>query len=138
MTLKEFLNQGYHAKARIRAKEERIENWRQIAESITAQIRPDSAGSSLPSKKVEDCACNIVDLQNEIKEEIAALVQAEREVGKFIRDAPLDETDRFIMELRYLNYKKWEEIAVELNYAYRWIMRRHKRAIAVLEELWPC
>ena len=70
MTLKEFLNQGYHAKARIRAKEERIENWRQIAESITAQIRPDSAGSSLPSKKVEDCACNIVDLQNEIKEEI--------------------------------------------------------------------
>ncbi len=138
MTLKEFLNQGYHAKARIRAKEERIENWRQIAESITAQIRPDSAGSSLPSKKVEDCACNIVDLQNEIKEEIAALVQAEREVGKFIREAPLDETDRFIMELRYLNYKKWEEIAVELNYAYRWIMRRHKRAIAVLEELWPC
>lgn len=138
MTLKEFLNRGYHAKARIRAKEERIENWRQIAESITAQIRPDSAGSSLPSKKVEDCACNIVDLQNEIKEEIAALVQAEREVGKFIRDAPLDETDRFIMELRYLNYKKWEEIAVELNYAYRWIMRRHKRAIAVLEELWPC
>lgn len=138
MTLKEFLNQGYHAKARIRAKEERIENWRQIAESITAQIRPDSAGSSLPSKKVEDCACNIVDLQNEIKKEIAALVQAEREVGKFIREAPLDETDRFIMELRYLNYKKWEEIAVELNYAYRWIMRRHKRAIAVLEELWPC
>lgn len=138
MTLKEFLNQGYHAKARIRAKEERIENWRQIAESSTAQIRPDSAGSSLPSKKVEDCACNIVDLQNEIKEEIAALVQAEREVGKFIREAPLDETDRFIMELRYLNYKKWEEIAVELNYAYRWIMRRHKRAIAVLEELWPC
>ena len=132
------MNQGYHAKARIRAKEERIENWRQIAESITAQIRPDSAGSSLPSKKVEDCACNIVDLQNEIKEEIAALVQAEREVGKFIREAPLDETDRFIMELRYLNYKKWEEIAVELNYAYRWIMRRHKRAIAVLEELWPC
>lgn len=138
MTLKDFLNQGYHAKARIRAKEEHIENWRQIAESITAQIRPDSAGSSLPSKKVEDCACNIVDLQNEIKEEIAALVQAEREVGKFIREAPLDETDRFIMELRYLNYKKWAEIAVELNYAYRWIMRRHKRAIAVLEELWPC
>lgn len=138
MTLKDFLNQGYHAKARIRAKEERIENWRQIAESITAQIRPDSAGSSLPSKKVEDCACNIVDLQNEIKEEIAALIQAEQEVGKFIREAPLDETDRFIMELRYLNYKKWEEITVELNYAYRWIMRRHKRAIAVLEELWPC
>lgn len=138
MTLKAFLNQGYHAKARIRAKEERIENWRQIAESITAQIRPGSAGSSLPSKKVEDCACNIVDLQNEIKEEIAALIQAEREVGKFIQEAPLDETSRFIMELRYLNYKKWEEIAVELNYAYRWIMRRHKRAIAVLEELWPC
>lgn len=138
MTVKEFLNQGYHAKARIRAKEERIESWRQIAESITAQIRPDSAGSSLPSKKVEDCACNIVDLQNEIKEEIAALVHTEREVGKFIKEAPLDETDRFILELRYLNYKKWEEIAVELNYAYRWLMRRHKRAIAVLEEHWPC
>ena len=138
MTLKEFLNQGYHAKARIRAKEERIENWRQIAESITAPVRGDGGVQHSPSKKIENCVANIVDLQNEIKEEIAAFVQAEREVGRFIKEAPLDETDRFIMELRYLNYKKWEEIAVELNYAYRWIMRRHKRAIAVLEELWPC
>lgn len=138
MTVKEFLNQGYHIKARVQAKEERIDSWQQIAESITAPIRGDGGVQHSPSKKIENCAVNIVDLQNEIKAEIAELVQVEREIGRFIKAAPLDETDRFILELRYLNYKKWEEIAVELNYAYRWIMRRHKRAIAVLEENWPC
>ena len=140
MTIKEvkdFLNRGYRVKERIVAKQRRIEEWARLAEATTIELKPVVAFSSLPSKKVEEAACNIVDLQNEIRLEIEELAGVELEIGRAIKESPLDDTDRFILELRYLNYMKWEEIAVDLNYAYRWIMRRHKRALAVLAESWP-
>lgn len=87
---KEFLNRGYQSRIRIRAKKERIENWRRIAESITAAIKPVAAFSSMPSKKVEDCVCNIIELQEEIQEEIDGLVQVEREIGRAITKAVED------------------------------------------------
>lgn len=136
--VKAFLSQGYYIEGLIKAKREQIEHLRQIAESITAEIKPTAAFSSMPSKKVENCACCIADLQNEICDEVAELVQAIHKIKFVIKNEALDNTDRHILELRYINYMKWEEIAVTLNYAYRWVMRRHKRALAMLAENWPC
>lgn len=62
-------------------------------------------------------------------QEIYELISIERDIMRVISSSPLEETDKHIMEQRYLNYMKWEEIAVGLHYAYRWVMRRHKRAI---------
>ena len=126
---KEFLNRGYRSRARIQAKRERIDSWQQIAESITAAIKPVAAFSSLPSKKVEDCACNIVDLQSEILDEINALTRAEAEIGRAIDQYVEDPTLKQVLELRYLNYFKWEEIAVRMNLTFRWTMTLHKRAL---------
>lgn len=126
---KEFLNRGYQSRIRIRAKKERIENWRRIAESITAAIKPVAAFSSMPSKKVEDCVCNIIELQEEIQEEIGGLVQVEREIGRAITKAVEDPTLRALLEMRYLNYLKWEEIAVRLDVTFRWTMTLHRRAL---------
>ena len=126
---KEFLNRGYQSRIRIRAKKERIENWRRSAESITAAIKPVAAFSSMPSKKVEDCVCNIIELQEEIQEEIDGLVQVEREIGRAITKAVEDPTLRALLEMRYLNYLKWEEIAVRLDVTFRWTMTLHRRAL---------
>lgn len=126
---KEFLNRGYQSRIRIRAKKERIENWRRIAESITAAIKPVAVFSSMPSKKVEDCVCNIIELQEEIQEEIDGLVQVEREIGRAITKAVEDPTLRALLEMRYLNYLKWEEIAVRLDVTFRWTMTLHRRAL---------
>lgn len=130
--VKEFLNRGYRLDARIAAKQRRIEEWKQRAESITLALKPVAAFSSLPSKKVEDAVCSIIDLQNEISEEIVALREVETEIAKFIKNSSLDKTDKTILEMRYLGGMKIEEIAVELHYAYRWVQRRLKRAIESL------
>lgn len=135
--VKDFLNRGYQVKNQIQLKRRRIEDWRRVAESITATIKPVAAFSLMLSKKVEDCVCNIIELQEEIQEEINNLVQVERDIERAIKQGPLDDTDRLIMEARYLNYMKWEEITVALNYAYRWVLRRHGRAIRLLAENWP-
>lgn len=134
MDAKEFLNRGYRTRERIRAKKERIEDWRQIAESITAELKPVVSFSSTPSMKVETCACNIVDLQQEIQEEINELVAVEREISQAISRAELDPTLRALLEMRYLNYLKWEEIAVRLDLTFRWTMTLHKRALTIFGE----
>ena len=111
------MNKGYQVKNQIQLKRRRIEDWRRVAESITATIKPVAAFSSMPSNKVEDCVCNIIELQEEIQEEINSLAQVERDIESVIKQGPLDDTDRLIMEARYLNYMKWEEMSVALNYA---------------------
>ena len=126
---KEFLNRGFRAKERIAAKYERIARWQRIAESITVELRPACGSSSLPSKKIETCVCNIVDLQSEIKLEIEGLIAIEREISQAIALAIADPTLRAVLELRYLNYLKWEEIAVRLNITFRWVMALHKKAL---------
>lgn len=129
---KDFLNRGYRSKERIKVKEERIDEWRRRAESITAEIKPAAAFSS--SKKVEEAACAIVDLQSEIKAEIYELAAIELEIGRAINQAITDPTLNALLEMRYLKYLKWEEIAVRLDITFRWTMTLHKKALTIFTE----
>lgn len=126
---KGFLSQGYRTKERIAAKRERIESWQQLAVSITAPISDMPSGGSGPSKLVEASVCNILDLQREIEEEIKELVSLERSIGSAINLLVEDTTHKGLLEMRYLNYLKWEEIAVRFDITFRWTMTLHKRAL---------
>lgn len=131
---KDFFNRGYRSRERIKVKEERIDEWIRRAESITAEIKPVASFSSTPSKKVEDAACAIVDLQSEIKAEIYELAAIELEIGRAINQAVTDPTLNALLEMRYLKYLKWEEIAVRLDITFRWTMTLHKKALTIFTE----
>ena len=131
---KDFLNRGYRSRERIKVKEERIDEWIRRAESITAEIKPVASFSSTPSKKVEDTACAIADLQSEIKAEIYELAAIELEIGRAINQAVTVTTLNAVVERRYLNYLKWEEIAVRLDITFRWTMTIHKEALTIFTE----
>lgn len=124
-----FLSRAYRSHERIAAKRERIYSWRQIAEFITVQLRAEPSGGSGPSKIVENSVCNIIDLQREIEDEIRELVDVQREIGYAIHKLVVDPTHKTLLELRYLNYLKWEEIAVRLDVTFRWTMTLHKKAL---------
>ena len=64
--------------------------------------------------------------------EIKVEENIQKEISEFIKSSGLDKTDKLILEMRYLNGMKIEEIAVNLHYAYRWVQRRLKRAIESL------
>ena len=120
MTLQEakyFLNRGYRFRERIKVKEERIDEWIRRAESITAEIKPVASFSSTPSKKVEDAACAI-----------------ELVIGRAINQAVTDPTLNALLEMRYLKYLKWEEIAARLDLTFRWTLTLHKKALTIFTE----
>lgn len=131
---KDFLGNGYRIKERIAAKERRIAEWERRAKSVTIEIKPVASFSSFPVKKVEEAACAIADLQSELRREICELVKTEQEIGKAINSAITDPTLKTILEMRYLNCLRWEEIAFALNLTLRWTLALHKKALNFFAE----
>lgn len=128
------LNRGYRAKERIAARNERIEQWRQIAESITANPENASSGGGFPSSKVENCVVSIMALEEEITEEIMEITTFESETSEIIRELIEDQNYTTVLELRYLSYLRWEEIAVRMGYTFRWTQELHHRALVEMRE----
>lgn len=123
-----FLRQGFRSRERLAAKQERIEHWRLLAESTTITLKEMPGGSGCATSLVENCVANIVDLEQELVEEIEDLIEAERIVGQAITLLE-DPADRALLELRYLNYLTWPEIADRLGKTLRWIMTLHKNIL---------
>ena len=129
------LNRGYRAKERIAARQKRIEEWRQIAESITANPENASSGGGYPTSKTENCVVAIMALEEEIRDEIIEIADFERQTSQIIREFVEDQNFKTLLELRYLSYLRWEEIAVKMNYTFRWTQELHHRALTALKEV---
>lgn len=128
------LNRGYHAKERIADRRERIDQWRQIAVSITANPEHSGGSGGGPSNKIEKCVLGIMELEEEIIDEINEIRSLELESSKIIAAFVQDPNYIRILELRYLSYKRWEEIAVCMGYTFRWTQTLHSRALQQLKD----
>lgn len=127
-----FLNQSYKTQERIRIKEHRIRQLKELSVQITSTIKPVSTYTG-PGDKIADCAINIVDLSREIEDEIRSLAEAQELVSESIKLLVPDVVQRSIMEARYLVGMRWEEIAYEYHYAYRWVLRLHRRGLNAMK-----
>lgn len=127
------LNRGYRAKERIAAREERIKDWRQMAESVTASMENAFGGSGFSTSKIEKCVVNIMALEEEICDEIIELTGLESETNRIIREFVSEPNYKMVLELRYVSYLSWEEIAVRMGYAFRWTQELHRRALDALK-----
>ncbi|MCC8046063.1 MAG: hypothetical protein LUH03_00020 [Oscillospiraceae bacterium] len=128
---KTFLLQGRNAQARIAAKRERIDSWRQLAESITVTLKADGGSSPGGYKQslVENAACNIIDLENEIIADINELAGIEMVIHEAINLFVKDDRYRAVLEMKYLNGYGWRRIASKLYYGEDWVCRLHGAAL---------
>lgn len=127
------LNRGYRAEERIAGRRGRIKHWREIAESITANPENASGGGGRPSKKVENCVIKIMELEEEILDEIETLRGLVSETAEIIATFVEDPNYKAVLEHRYVEQKRWEEIAVEMGYTFRWTQELHRRALSALK-----
>ena len=73
----------------------------------------------------------VVSLETEINAEIDKLVEKRKEIEGIIRMVE-NSTLRTLLEYRYINGKKWEEIALMMGYDYRYILKIHGKALSAL------
>jgi len=129
MTAKQFLAQAYNLDRRIKSKAEQIATLNELATKITTTLTGLPKSLNRDSSVMATTVAKIVDLQAEINREAEYLVDLKRDIVKTIKAVPNVES-RTLLELRYLCYKSWEQIAVDLGYSVRQIYRIHDRAVA--------
>ena len=134
MTAREYLSQAFHIDQRINSKLSQVMRLRETATNCTATLsdmpRPDSPNR----QRMADTICEIVDLEREINEDIDRLVDLKAEARRVI-NAVSDPDQQLILELRYLCFKSWEQIAVDMGYELRWLYRLQHRALDAVSEI---
>lgn len=130
---RKYLRQTARIDERIKLKLERIRKLRDDATRITTTLSG-AGGRSGTTDKVGNAAAAIATLADEVEEDIERYRGLQIELGIVIETMITDETIRAIFEARYLSGMWWERIAVEMHYSYRWIMRLHKRGLAMMRE----
>lgn len=129
MTAKEYLGQAYRLDQRIDSKLLQVESLDSMAKKATATLSdmPGSATRNIHSR--EDIIVKIIDLKHEVNRDIDYLVDLKTDITRKIR--AVDNLEyQTLLELRYLNYKTWEQIAVEMGYTIHHLYKMHNKALA--------
>lgn len=125
---KEYLGQAYRLDQRINSKLEQIASLDELTTkcnlTLTGMPRNPDRGTS----NMAEAVGKIIDLQTEINYDIQKLVDLKREMVRVIK--AVDNTEyQTLLELRYLCFKTWEQIAVDLGYNVRHVYRMHDEAV---------
>ena len=134
MTSKEYLSQARFLDASIRTKVEQIESLNDLATSCTAVISDMPRNPNRGGSRMADAILQIIDLQEEIKRDMMALVQLKREIMDVIKSVSSLEYQT-ILEKRYLCFISWERIAVELGYSIQHTYRLHDVALKEIDSI---
>ena len=132
MTAKEYLGQAYRLDQRINSKLEQVLSLRELTTKATATMSDMPGGGSRNVYKMQDIIGKIVDLENEINADIDKLVDLKREMVAVIKAVENPEYQT-LLELRYLCFKTWEQIAVDMQYSTRNIYKLHDTAIGAIK-----
>ena len=127
MTAKEYLSQAYRLDQRIDAKIEQVMSLRNLAAKATSTLSDAVPSGTRNVHRMEDIIIKIIDFENEINADIDNLVDLKREIMAAIRSIH-DPDYCTVLELRYLCFKSWEQIAIEMNYSIQHIYRLREKA----------
>ena len=128
MTAKEYLSQAYRLDKRIDSKIEQLKSLNLLATKCTSTLSDMPKSQSISNSRLEDTVVKIVELQEEINMDIDSLVDLKRDIVKTIKSVQNPEY-QIILELRYLCFKTWEEIAVQMNCSIDNVFKIRKNAL---------
>lgn len=86
---------------------------------------------------VEQVAIQVADGKTRIAEQISKLLAAKDAARRVIELLP-EGAERTVLIHRYILRGSWEQIAVDLGYSYRHVLRLHGWALRDLDDRWHC
>ena len=128
MTAKAYLAQAYRIDQRINSKLEQLSSLRELSTKATATFSDVPPSGTRNVHRMEDVICKIIMLEDEINAEIDRLVDLKRDIHAVIGEVQ-DLEYQTLLELRYLCFKTWEQIAVLMNYSTKYLFDLRARAL---------
>jgi len=132
---KEYLQQIGRYDRLINNKLVELAQYRSMACSVSA-VRNDERVQSSPSYDTMDkIVSKIEQMENEIDMLVDRYIDNKRIIISQI-DSMADEMNYQILFSRYVEQKTFEKMAIEMNYCYKQIIRRHGKALQEFEQKW--
>lgn len=131
MSTKEYLSQAFRLNERINSKLEQIQSLNDLATNCSAVISDMPRNPNRGGSPMADAIIKIISLQEEINDDIDKMVDLKRELVSVVKEVK-DVECQILLELRYLCFHSWEDIAVEMGYTVRNIHYLHKQALRLL------
>ena len=128
MTAKEYLSQAHRIDQRINSKLEQVKSLRALAEKATSTLKDTKVSGANNVTRMQDIITKMVDLEAEINADIDTLVDLKREISTTIKQVDNLE-HQTLLELRYLCFMRWEDIAVQMAYSAQHMFRHHNDAL---------
>lgn len=135
METKEYLQQIGRYDRLINNKLVELARYRSMACSVSA-VKNDERVQSSPSYDTMDkIVSKIEQMENEIDMLVDRYIDNKRIIISQI-DSMSDEMTYQILFSRYVEQKTFEKMAIEMNYCYKQIIRRHGKALQEFEQKW--
>ena len=132
MTAKEYLSEAFNLKRRIEIKMKRAEVLRKLAERARVEISELSKSPNHLKSPMEEAMIKLLTVEEEILRDTDELTRVMRSIQSSINDVP-DSSCRLILEMRYLAFMKWEDIASELGWTERNVFYVHGKALRLVK-----
>lgn len=134
MTTKEWLSRGWRIDREITELEQAQQEALALATRTTAGTdgeRVDGGGGNRSERAMVAYADKAAEyaalIEGKIRELVGIKTEIIRAVGRM--ENP---TLRAVLMARYVNFKTWEQIAVDMHYTYQWVCTLHGRALREL------
>jgi len=128
MTERAYLAQAFWLDQRINSKIAQVASLRDLASKVTSTVTDMPRSATPNTHRMEDIIIKIFALEEEINADIDALVDLKREMVRLIKAVDNVEC-QILLEQRYLCFKTWEQIAVDMGYNVRHVYRLHDEAV---------
>ena len=113
---------------------EESQSIRDMATRVTSTIN-DMPGAPLKNNdRFQDTMVSLVDYERKINSRIDELVNLKQEINDVIGKLPRLE-HRIVLTKRYLQRKRWEQIAVEMKYEERQVRRFKTEALNLADQI---
>ena len=134
MTAKEYLNQVKNLESKMKILKEEIDTLREMVVSTGAIQQGERVLSSGTQDKMAETICKINEKECEWNDLMHEFSLARANVIINIQKLNNPEYEQILYK-RYCQSKKWEEIALEMNYTYQWVCKLHGRALLELDKV---
>ena len=135
METKEYLQQIGRYDRLINNKLVELAQYRSMACSVSAVKNDEKVQSSPSHDTMDKIVSKIEQMENEIDMLVDRYIDNKRIITSQI-DSMSDEMTYQILFSRYVEQKTFEKMAIEMNYCYKQIIRRHGKALQEFEQKW--
>ena len=125
---KEYFAQIRKADRLIHRLDSTIATLRSSLTSTGSQLKQDKVQTSGPKNTLEETIAKIMSLEDDINTRIDELVTMKKEAFSMISKVP-DLDQQNVLVGRYIQLKKWEDLAAEFEYTTQWLFEIHGKAL---------